>query len=50
MAAFFSIHVYGHRANVTVTDLPEFVELMSDNIALNKDVISGSVLAKSLTW
>ena len=35
---------------MTVTDLPEFVDLMSIDIHLNKDVIHGSVTAKSLTW
>ncbi len=35
---------------MTVTDLPEFVDLMSENIAYNKDVISGSVTASVLKW
>ena len=38
------------RADVTITDLPDFVELMSTNIDLNKDLIAGSVTAKALTW
>jgi len=33
-----------------VTDLPEFVSLMSDNISLNQGVISGSVTPRALTW
>ena len=39
-----------YRADVTVTDLPDFVELMSTNIDLNKESIQGSVTAKALTW
>ena len=39
-----------HRADVMVTDLPDFVPLMSENIDLNKDVLSGSVTARTLIW
>ena len=35
---------------MTVSDLPEFVELMSANIDLNKDIIRGSVSARTLIW
>ena len=38
------------RADVTVTDLPDFVELMSTNIDLNKESIQGSVTARALVW
>ena len=37
-------------AHVTVTDLKDFVHLMSTNIELNKDVIQGSAIARTLTW
>ena len=35
---------------MTITDLPDFVELMSTNVELNKESIEGSVTAKALTW
>ena len=38
------------RADVTITDLPDFVELMYTNIDLNKESIQGSVIARALTW
>ncbi len=42
--------IYTYRADVTVTDLPEFVDLMSDNVSINKDVIAGSLTAQVLKW
>ena len=33
-----------------VTDLPDFVPLMSENVDLNKDVLSGSATARTLIW
>ena len=39
-----------YSANVTVTDLADFVPLMATNIALNQDVITGNVTARSLKW
>ena len=38
------------RADVMVTDLPDFVPLMSENIDLNKNVLSGSATAGTLIW
>ena len=38
------------RANVTVTDLPEFVPLMDYNIRDNTASVTGTIRAASLTW
>ena len=38
------------RANVTVTDLPEFVPLMEYNIRDNTASVTGIIHAASLTW
>ena len=35
---------------MVITDLPEFVELMSTNVSLNSEVLSGKVTAKALKW
>ncbi|CAC5420240.1 VCPKMT [Mytilus coruscus] len=37
-------------ANVTITDLPEFNQLINMNIAENKHLITGNVTAKTLVW
>ena len=37
-------------AHVLVTDLPEFVDLMSCNVELNSHVITGCVGAEELSW
>lgn len=38
------------RANVTLTDLDEFVPLISTNIDLNRRVLSGTATARELHW
>ncbi|XP_071789450.1 protein N-lysine methyltransferase METTL21D-like [Asterias amurensis] len=37
-------------ANVTITDLEEFVPLMQLNVNTNKALIKGSLMAKTLKW
>ncbi|XP_076101493.1 protein N-lysine methyltransferase METTL21D-like isoform X1 [Mytilus galloprovincialis] len=37
-------------ANVTITDLPEFIPLINMNIAANKHLITGNATAKTLVW
>lgn len=37
-------------ADVTLTDLPQFVSLMQSNIDSNQDVLSGKATAKTLIW
>ena len=44
------LYFLAYRADVVVTDLPDFVPLMSGNIDLNKDVLSGSATARTLIW
>lgn len=33
-----------------ISDLPEFIPLISMNIEVNKDLITGNTTAKALTW
>lgn len=42
--------VFACRANVTLTDLDEFVPLISENIDSNRRVLSGTAKAKTLNW
>ncbi len=37
-------------ANVTITDIEDFVPLMQMNINTNKALIKGSLMAKTLKW
>ncbi|XP_064652156.1 protein N-lysine methyltransferase METTL21D-like [Lineus longissimus] len=37
-------------ASVTITDLEDFIPLMKMNIETNKDLVCGSVVAKTLKW
>ncbi|XP_062510831.1 protein N-lysine methyltransferase METTL21D-like [Corticium candelabrum] len=39
-----------YGAHVTLTDLPEFVELMNLNVLENSALVTGSARAQSLTW
>ena len=45
-----NIQHFFDRANVTVTDLPEFVPLMEYNIRDNTASVMGTIRAASLTW
>lgn len=38
------------RADVLVTDLPEFVDLMRTNVQMNSSTLTGCVTATELTW
>ena len=37
-------------ADVVLTDLPEFVDLMTSNIETNSQILRGRVQAKALKW
>ena len=46
------IHCFVHfaSADVFVTDLPEFLDLMSTNVDFNSEVLAGSAVARTLKW
>lgn len=39
-----------YGASVTLTDLPEFVDLMKVNVKENSSLLTGTAVAQSLTW
>ncbi|XP_033756891.1 protein-lysine methyltransferase METTL21D-like isoform X2 [Pecten maximus] len=44
------VYAAAYGANVTVTDLPEFLPLMNLNIDTNRHHITGTAVAESLKW
>ena len=46
----FTVLCLFFRAEVIISDLPEFIPLINMNIEVNKDLITGNTMAKALTW